>query len=131
LIDKLKKNRFLSRFFSEEQQKRYENILLQSGGIILFFSRVWWPLAWIMPFLAGSFKLPYKTFLLFNTPGIFVWIGSFLFVWYFLWVNIPLMKQIFSVYFPLLSAAWIFLFLVFFLMRKFLSQYLSKSESLK
>ncbi|HTN94911.1 MAG TPA: hypothetical protein VMJ33_10035, partial [Gallionella sp.] len=48
-----------------------------------FVARLSGPLSWVMPAMAGMFRLNYATFLSFNTLGVVVGIGQFIIVGYF------------------------------------------------
>lgn len=53
------------------------------GAIAVFVARLSGPLSWVMPAMAGMFRLNYATFLCFNTLGIVIGIGQFIVVGYF------------------------------------------------
>lgn len=53
------------------------------GNKAIFLARLLGPLSWITPFLAGVYRVPYSTFVFYNTPGILFGVGEFLVVGYF------------------------------------------------
>lgn len=57
------------------------------GVKAVFFARLLGPLSWITPFLAGTYNVPYRTFLPYNIAGVVVGIGQFLVVGYFFGSN--------------------------------------------
>ena len=71
------------RVFSLESYEKGSKLFKKYGNKAIFFSRLLGPLSWVMPFLAGVYRVPYRIFLLYNTPGIFIGIGEFLVVGYF------------------------------------------------
>lgn len=77
-------------FFKEHKkifsQKNYEKGLSffeSHGNKAIFFSRFSGPLAWITPFLAGVYKMPYRTFLPYNIAGVVIGVGQFVAIGYF------------------------------------------------
>ena len=57
------------------------------GTKAVFFARLLGPVSWITPFLAGTYKVPYQKFLLYNIAGVTVGIGQFLIGRYFFGSN--------------------------------------------
>lgn len=53
------------------------------GNKAIFLSRVSGPISWITPFLAGIYKVPYKTFLIYNIAGVLIGVGQFIAIGYF------------------------------------------------
>ncbi len=100
-----------TRFFKEHNQvfnftnyKRGENFFVEHGAKSIFFARLLGPLSWITPFLAGTYKMSYPKFIVFNIPGILVGIGEFLVVGYFFGKNYAkaldlVQKELFTVIF--------------------------------
>lgn len=71
------------RFLSMENYHRGHVIFRRYGPKAIFFARFLGPISWITPFLAGVYKVPYKTFVAYNVPGIFLGVGQFLLIGYF------------------------------------------------
>lgn len=71
------------RIFSLENYEKGAAFFRKYGNKAIFLARLLGPLSWITPFLAGVYRVPYRTFVTYNTPGIFVGIGEFLVVGYF------------------------------------------------
>jgi len=81
LFGKQLRERFLHRrnmFLTPLNFERAQDILLKRGKSAIFFARLLGPLSWIMPFIAGSLKIRYPTYLLYNIPGVIVGIGEFI-----------------------------------------------------
>jgi|SRR3989344_826033 len=69
--------------FSEKNYQRGEDFFKRHGPKAIFIARISGPFSWVTPFLAGTYGVPYKTFLKFNLPGVFVGIGEYLVAGYF------------------------------------------------
>lgn len=54
------------------------------GAIAVFTARLSGPLSWITPAMAGVFRLSYRAFLRFNTPGVLIGISEFVIAGYLL-----------------------------------------------
>jgi membrane-associated protein len=59
------------------------------GAIAVFAARLSGPLSWVMPAMAGAFRLDYATFIRFNTLGVMIGIGQFIVVGYFFGAYLP------------------------------------------
>ena len=53
------------------------------GKKSVFFARLLGPLAWVTPFVAGTFNIKYRDFIKYNLPGVIIGIGEFMIVGYF------------------------------------------------
>lgn len=53
------------------------------GPKAVFLARFLGPISWVTPFLAGVYKLPYRTFLPYNVLGVIGGIGQFILIGYF------------------------------------------------
>jgi membrane-associated protein len=53
------------------------------GALAVFVARLSGPLSWVMPAMAGAFRLDYGKFLRFNALGVFIGISQFIIVGYF------------------------------------------------
>lgn len=73
----------LGRVVHEERYRAGEAFFDRHGPLAVFIARLSGPLSWVMPALAGTFGLRYRSFLLFNTLGIALGIGQFILVGYF------------------------------------------------
>lgn len=73
----------VGRHFAPERFARGTAFFQRYGGAAVFLARLSGPLSWVMPALAGTFRLPYPVFLLFNTLGTLLGIGQFLVLGYF------------------------------------------------
>ncbi len=53
------------------------------GPRAAFFARFFGPLSWVTPFFAGMHDMRYRTFFVYNTPGVALGIGQFIVAGYF------------------------------------------------
>ena len=71
------------RFFSLTNYEKGRTFFDKHGPKGIFFARLMGPFSWITPFLSGVYKVPYRTFLIYNIPGVIVGIGQFIVLGYF------------------------------------------------
>ena len=107
------KTRFLRRTFTESNHKRGEHFFWKYGGWSVVMGRFLGPVSWITPFLAGVFKLSYRTFTVFIVPAVVFGIGQFLVVGYLLGKNYQILLHIVQQYlltgiFAILCSAGLF-----------------------
>ncbi len=76
------RSRFLGRVFTEKNYRKGEDFFKRHGAWSIFLARLSGPFSWITPALAGIFRVEYKRFALFNTPGVLLGIGEFILVGY-------------------------------------------------
>lgn len=94
------------------------------GGHSVFFARFLGPISGVTPFLAGIYKLNYKTFLKYDLPAIILGIGQFIIVGYFSGIYYKTLLSLFFKYsFILLFAGLVLVYLYVYLKRK---KYISK-----
>ena len=79
----------LGRLVHHDNYQRGLAFFERRGAIAIFAARLSGPLSWIMPTMAGVFRLDYPTFLSFNTLGIVIGIGQFIVVGYFFGEYLP------------------------------------------
>ncbi len=74
-----------SRMFSNRKQglERGQEALRKNGGRAVFFARFTAFLRAVMPGLAGTARMPYRRFLVFNAAGGIVWATGFTLLGYF------------------------------------------------
>lgn len=72
----------LGRLLSRRRRARARALLRRRGGRAVFLARLSGPLSWVIPTLAGAARVPYRTFLLCNTPAVVIGIGQFVLVGY-------------------------------------------------
>lgn len=106
------------RVFSVKNYNKGTAFFEKHGSKAIFFARLTGPLSWITPFLAGVYKVPYKTFFLYNTPGIIIGVGEFIVAGYFFGYQYQLMIDIISKYFAIVIALAAVLFVVYWMWRK-------------
>jgi len=76
-----------NKIFNHTNYQKGLNFFEKYGTKAIFFARLLGPVSWITPFLAGTYKVPYQKFLLYNIAGVTVGIGQFLIVGYFFGSN--------------------------------------------
>jgi membrane-associated protein len=73
----------IGRLVHHDNYRRGVMFFERHGGIAIFMARLSGPLSWVMPAMAGVFRVDYPTFICFNTLGISIGIGQFIIVGYF------------------------------------------------
>ena len=66
-----------------QQIEQARDLLARRGGIAVFLGRFVAFLRAMMPFLAGSARMPYRTFLAFNAAGGLIWASAVVLLGYF------------------------------------------------
>jgi membrane-associated protein len=72
-----------------ENYQRGVKFFERRGAVAIFAARLSGPLSWVMPAMAGMFRLNYTTFIRFNTPAVILGIGQFIVVGYFFGAYLP------------------------------------------
>jgi len=80
---------------------RCRHLMAKKGNYVLAFARLLGPIAWVVPFIAGSQKISWARFSLYSTIGLFLGVGQFVAWGYLLGYGIDK--------FPLLNEAKVFL----------------------
>lgn len=73
----------LGRRFRQENYRNGVDFFRRRGAITVLVARLSGPLSWVMPAMAGIFRLNYATFLRFNTLGVILGISQFILLGYF------------------------------------------------
>ncbi len=89
LFDHLARWPLVGRLARSDNYRRGVAFFERRGAIAVFAARLSGPLSWVMPAMAGVFRLNYITFLRFNTLGIMIGIGQFIVVGYFFGAYLP------------------------------------------
>ncbi|MET0067686.1 MAG: DedA family protein [Candidatus Thiodiazotropha sp.] len=89
LFDQLARWPLPGRMFKPEGYRRGRAFFRRRGALAVFAARFSGPLSWVMPALAGVFRLDYRTFARFNALGVALGIGQFILVGYFFGVYMP------------------------------------------
>lgn len=82
-------------YFFKEHNKIFNHTNYQKGFEFfqkygpkgVFLARFLGPLSWVTPFLAGVYRVPYRTFLFYNVPGVMLGIGQFIVLGYLFGIN--------------------------------------------
>ncbi|RPJ14883.1 MAG: DedA family protein [Deltaproteobacteria bacterium] len=88
LYDALGNWPIVGRFLSRERYRRGAGFFERHGPLAVFLARLAGPFSWIVPSLAGAYRMPYRTFIFYNVFGVVAGIGQFLLVGYFLGHNL-------------------------------------------
>lgn len=88
----------LRKVFTERNYDRGIVFFNKYGGWSVFMGRFLGPVSWITPFIAGIFKLNYKTFTIFEIPAVILGIGQFLIVGYLFGANYKILLLLIQQY---------------------------------
>lgn len=89
LFESLARWPLVGRLVHHDNYRRGVAFFERRGAIAVFAARLSGPLSWVMPAMAGMFRLNYATFIRFNTLGILIGIGQFIVVGYFFGAYLP------------------------------------------
>jgi membrane-associated protein len=115
LFEYLARLPLVGRLAHYENYRRGVAFFERRGAIAVFAARLSGPLSWVMPAMAGVFRLDYATFIRFNALGVMIGIGQFIAVGYFFGEYLPAIVQLAerygsailaSISAPLALAAW-------------------------
>lgn len=82
-FDRLSRWPVARRLVRAEHYDKGQAFFQRHGALAVLIARLSGPLSWVMPAMAGTFRLDYATFLRFNTLGVIVGIGQFILLGYF------------------------------------------------
>jgi len=118
IIKYIKGNRILWKIVNEKRFNIVDNFFKEKWWLWVLIARFSWPLARITPFLAGSFKLKYSTFIKYDIVWVILGIWLFIFVWYFFGRNFEQIINLISSY--ILVIIWIvcIIWTIIFLLKK-------------
>jgi membrane-associated protein len=66
-----------------DNYRKGETFFKHYGNKAIFLARIMGPFSWITPFLAGVYKVHYRTFFIYNVLGISIGVGQFMVAGYF------------------------------------------------
>ncbi len=89
LFERLMRWPLVGRLFHEDNYRRGAEFFQRRGAAAVFIARLSGPLSWVMPAMAGVFRLDYASFLKWNTLGVLVGIGQFIVVGYYFGAYLP------------------------------------------
>lgn len=75
---------------------RCRHLMAKKGNYVLAFARLLGPIAWVVPFIAGSQKISWARFSLYSTIGLFLGVGQFVAWGYLLGYgidNLPILNE--------------------------------------
>ncbi len=93
-----------NRFLSLANYEKGERFFTKHGPKAIFFARLVGILCKIVPFLSGVYKVPYRTFVRFNIPGVLIGISQFLVIGYFFGKHYEMVFHIAERYFLVVIA---------------------------
>ncbi|MGA8863416.1 MAG: DedA family protein [Gallionella sp.] len=105
LFERLAQLPLVGRFLHEENYRRGVAFFERRGALAVFAARLSGPLSWVMPAMAGMFRLDYATFIRFNTLGVMLGIGQFIAVGYFCGAYLPAIVHFGESYGPVIFAS--------------------------
>ena len=73
----------VGRMFQRQHYQKGIDFFHRRGAFAVFAARLSGPFSWVMPAMAGAFRLSYPTFLRFNTLGVILGISQFIVLGYF------------------------------------------------
>jgi membrane-associated protein len=83
LFDRLARWPLVRRLARPDNYRKGVAFFRRHGALAVFMARLSGPLSWVMPAMAGTFRLNYATFLRFNTLGVILGISQFIVLGYF------------------------------------------------
>lgn len=83
LFDHLARWPIARRYVRPDNYNKGRDFFRRHGALAVFTARLSGPLSWVMPAMAGIFRLNYATFLRYNTLGVILGIGQFIILGYF------------------------------------------------
>jgi membrane-associated protein len=95
----------LGGLFRAENYAKGTAFFQRRGAVAVFLARLSGPFSWVMPALAGAFRLDYGAFLRFNTAGVILGISQFILLGYFFGSHLGTILQWFEHYGPLIGAS--------------------------
>lgn len=110
-----------NKYLTPRVYKKGFNFFHKHGKKSIFLARFMGPMAWIMPFLAGTLKIKYREFLKYNIPSAILGIGEFLVIGYILGFSyarfLPKLER--YVFFGAVSVFAIIVFLILWKLKVF------------
>jgi len=77
----------------EKHVARVDDYFVRHGGKSVFFGHFLHVFRALMPFLAGAGNMPYRRFVVYNTPGCILWAAIFCLLGYFFGESIPWLER--------------------------------------
>lgn len=118
----LKRQRLFAYFLKNDLYGKANRFFKKYGGWSVLTARFLGPAAWVTPFLAGTFKLPYRQFVLFDIPAVILGIGQFIFVGYFFGAQYQSILRIVQQYMLIIGFIVIIGLFLYFRFRKMLNK---------
>jgi membrane-associated protein len=93
LLERFRGWPLLRRCLSEDAWAQGAAFFRHHGAKAVLIGRLSGPLSWVMPALAGTFRLPYASFCVADSLGVIIGIGQFLLLGYLFGSHLDLMLQ--------------------------------------
>lgn len=93
LFERLTHWPLVGRLFHEDNYARGVEFFQRRGAAAVFVARLSGPLSWVMPAMAGVFRLDYASFLRWNMLGVIAGVGQFIAVGYYFGAYLPLLLE--------------------------------------
>jgi membrane-associated protein len=77
----------------QEHVARVDGYFVRHGGKSVFFGHFLHVFRALMPFLAGAGRMPYRRFVVYNTPGCILWSSVFCLLGYFFGASVVLLEK--------------------------------------
>jgi membrane-associated protein len=106
------------KFLNFTNYRKIEAMLEKYGSGAIFLARLIGPFNKIVPVAAGIFEIPFKTFLLYNIPGVIIGVGEFIVAGYFFGNRYELVLWLAERYMVLFAVAVGFIFFMFWYLKK-------------
>jgi len=90
----LRNKKHLKKFINSHNYNKGINYFRKYGALSVFLGRLLGPMAWIIPFVVGIYRLNYRKFFVYDLIGIIIGIGQFIIVGYFFGKHFNLIIQI-------------------------------------
>lgn len=114
------------RVFSIENYEKGKKLFHKHGNKSVFMARFMGPLSWVTPFFAGVYKIPYRSFIYYNTVGVILAISQFLIIGYMFGANWQYILSIIQHDMWLIFRVFVIVVSLYFVVRKFVK---SKSKN--
>ncbi len=117
LYQYLEKKVFLRKYINETNYSHNLKFFQEYGKHSIFFAKFLKTIFWAIPFLAGSHKLNYKTFLIYDLPAIILSLGRFIVAGYFLGIYFEVISILFLKYLFIILFLILILFYLYFYLK--------------
>jgi membrane-associated protein len=107
------------KLFSIANYNRGLRFFEKHGNKAVFLARISGPISWVMPFMAGAYKVPYRSFLIYNIAGVIIGVGQFIVLGYFFGLAFLKMFNYIQDIFKVLAVVATVIGVVYFVRKRF------------